>query len=48
MRVYENRLLRKILGPEREEVIEICYYIMRLYNFYSSTNINADQVKKGA
>jgi hypothetical protein len=39
--VFENRVLRRVLGPKRDEVTEEVrkLYNKELYNLYSSPNI---------
>jgi hypothetical protein len=39
--VFENRVLRRIFGPKRDEVTEDCRKLhnKELHNFYSSANI---------
>jgi hypothetical protein len=41
LRVFENRLLRRIFGPKRDEVIGGCreLHIEELHKLYSSPNI---------
>jgi hypothetical protein len=41
LRVFENRVLRKIFGPKRDEVTGGWrkLYNVELHNFYSSPNI---------
>ena len=41
MRVFENRVLRKIFGPKREDVTEKCRKLrnVELHNRYSSPHI---------
>jgi hypothetical protein len=41
LREYENRVLRRIFGPKREEAAEgrTQFYSEELHNFYSSSNI---------
>jgi hypothetical protein len=41
LRVFENRVLRKIFGPKRDDVTEAwrCLHDEQLYDFYSSSNI---------
>jgi hypothetical protein len=42
LRVLENRILRRIFGPKRDEVTEKCrkLHSEELYNLYSSPNIS--------
>jgi hypothetical protein len=50
LKVLENRMLRGISGPKRDEVIEGWRKKHReeLHNFYSSPNIiRMNQIKKG-
>jgi hypothetical protein len=47
-RVFENRVVRKILGPRRDEVMGGCRKLQsdELRNLYSSTSIISDEVKE--
>jgi hypothetical protein len=42
LRVLENRILRRIFGPKRDEVTDKCrkLHSEELYNLYSSPNIS--------
>ena len=41
LRVFENRVLRKIFGPKRDDVTEAwrCLHDEKLYDLYASSNI---------
>jgi hypothetical protein len=49
LRILNNRVLRKIFGPKREEVIEgwKTLYKMGLHDFYSLSHINNLIKRKG-
>jgi hypothetical protein len=41
MRVFENRILRRIFGPKRDEIIGVWRKLHneRLHKFYSAPNV---------
>jgi hypothetical protein len=41
LRVYDNRVLRRLSGPERDEIIENCRKLLNeeLHNLHSSPNV---------
>jgi hypothetical protein len=48
VRVFENRILRRIFGPRRDDVTgeRRKLHSVELHTLYSSPNVEADQIKE--
>jgi hypothetical protein len=46
LRVFENRVLRRVFGPKRDEVTGDWMHNEELHNLYSSPSIIRNEVKK--